>query len=103
MNLPEFTAEATLYQTPHTYRGVLANPQGPALIVPALPTCANCEWACDRCFDCVEAGGSFSRCRTCSVCNYCAGRSCSGGGIGGQPLPPCEFLVNPQPGVNCRG
>lgn len=30
----------------------------------------------------------------------CAPRSCSGGD--GGPMMPCEWLVNPEPGENCR-
>jgi hypothetical protein len=100
-NIPGFTAEASFYRISVHYSLVSVREEITSGIVPALPSCANCEWACDKCFDCIETGVSWGRCPTCRVCNYCAGRSCSGGGGGGELLC-CEFLANPSAGDNCR-
>jgi len=103
-----FTAEASLYGKGRHYHAAVTGQQTikgatewfrGAGVVPAMPTCGACDFACDRCSDCRATGGR--RCVTCSLCNSCSGH-CGNGGGGDGPLLCCEFLQNPSPGVNCR-
>lgn len=94
--MPGFTAEASLYRIGVHYSLASVREQITSGIVPALPSCAACDEACDKCWDCRESGSK--RCPTCGLCNYCSGRSCSGG----DPLPCCEVVLDPNAGFNCE-
>jgi hypothetical protein len=84
MLVPGFTAERALHQSaipPST--SWVGEPPG-AAVIPAIPSCGQCETICDRCWDCIGAGGTFGSCRSCVTCNFCSPRSCGGGGGGGS-------------------
>jgi len=100
MHMPGFNAEGSLYRVRVRYSSASVLAEITSGIVPALPSCASCERACDKCWDCTASGREW--CPTCGVCNYCWGRSCPGGGSGGGGTTCCEFLVNPSPGENCH-
>src|SRR5687768_12198568 len=83
MSVPGFTAVRSLHGS--TNRFVLdwrGAPAG-AAVVPALPSCGQCEAICFDCFDCIASGGTRGSCRSCRVCNYCGPRSCGGSGLDG--------------------
>ena len=73
MNMPGFTAEASLHGSHSSYAGGddfgRQSAQSHAgKIVPAIPACANCDWILDRC----ERNGW----RPTGLCNLCAAGWC---------------------------
>lgn len=79
MNLPNFTAQASLYRTNAHYRMVGNSASSSAgMVVPAIPSCRNCDAILDRC---IENGGHPR-----AVCAACAVGRCSDG------------VENPPPG-----
>jgi hypothetical protein len=73
MTLPGYTADISLYQTTNRYVGGMAGPVSDLAVSPALPGCASCNWAFDKCFDCLDKGGKFKNCPACRVISHCAG------------------------------
>ena len=49
MALPGFTAEAVVQFSRNQYWAAMSGP-GDTGVVPALPSCKTCDWACDKCF-----------------------------------------------------
>lgn len=82
MNIPGFSAEATLYRTRGYYHMVATGMTSSGQVVPALPSCGNCDWACDKCVDCLRSGGTRASCPGCGVCSHCSRGGCGGGGGG---------------------
>jgi len=73
LNMPGFTAEASLNDNPASYAGSYdyrkqVDRSNAGKIVPALPRCANCPWILDNC----ERNGW----RPTGLCNLCATGSC---------------------------
>jgi hypothetical protein len=73
MNMPKFTAEASLYTMGGRYQALHAAHARPAeslanSVIPAIPACRNCDDILDRC----EANGWRPR-ALCSAClsGYC--------------------------------
>jgi hypothetical protein len=71
VNIPGFSAAASLYQTSGWYlQGGAAQPSG-GNVVPAIPFCGNCDFILDNC----ERNGWRPR----AVCNACAVGDCFSG------------------------
>jgi hypothetical protein len=64
MRLPQFNATKSLYRSGRRYRRGRARESQGAVVVPAIPACANCDWILERC----EINGWRPR----AVCNACA-------------------------------
>jgi hypothetical protein len=67
MNIPGFTAEASIYKTGGHYSGSVGVIDSRPGVVPAIPPCRNCNHICDVC---AETGMA---CGGCALCNagYC--------------------------------
>lgn len=71
MNIPGFTAEASVYRADSDYVSTgFANSHGGALI-PAIPFCGNCDYILDNC----ERNGWRPR----ALCGMCASGHCFSG------------------------
>ena len=71
MNMPGFTADATLRRRATETRSNLYLRQAGAKdgkVVPAIPACANCDWILDRC----ERNGG----KPAGLCSLCAMGNC---------------------------
>jgi hypothetical protein len=73
MNLPGFTADASLYQTSGQYQALRLAPGRPSAslsdaVIPSIPACSNCDYILERC---AMNGG-----RPRAVCNACATGYC---------------------------
>jgi hypothetical protein len=73
MNLPGFTAEATLHQTSGYYQALQTASGRPFTspsnaVIPAIPACRNCDCILEQC----AANGWRPR----AVCNACASGYC---------------------------
>ena len=75
---PGFTADATLYQTTQTYRGVALG-RTPGGLSPAIPPCRNCDYICDLC---------ARRHVACGACGLCEIGWCDPSPPGGSVQPP---------------
>ncbi|MGH7801529.1 MAG: hypothetical protein ACREOW_13050 [Thermodesulfobacteriota bacterium] len=90
MNMPGFTADASLHRSITSYtsggylRGQSANLQA-GTVVPAIPFCGNCDYILDRC----EQNGWRPR----AVCNACATGNCFSGVE--DPTPSDPFTPHP--------
>ena len=67
MRMPGFSAESSLYESPHTYRGGGVPRSAPAQVVPAIPPCHACDHILDLCI----AGRLRGM-----ICSYCAAGIC---------------------------
>lgn len=71
MNIPGFTAEASVYRASSDYLGTgFANSHGGA-VIPAIPRCENCDDLLDYCAE--------HNWRPRAACNACATGNCSSG------------------------
>ena len=83
MNMPRFTADASLHRSTTSYTSgdyicrQSANSQA-GIVVPAIPFCGNCDYILDRC----ARNGWRPR----AVCNACAIGDCFSGVE--NPIPP---------------
>ena len=71
MNIPGFTAEASVYRTQRDYLGNGFADSHSGTVIPAIPFCGNCDEILDRC---AETGG-----RPLAVCRACATGNCFSG------------------------
>ena len=72
MNIPRFTADASLYTNGSYYcQRQYAGSGSYTVVVPAIPFCGNCDWILDNC----ERNGWHPR----AVCNACAVGNCFSG------------------------
>ena len=71
MNIPGFSAAASLYQNSGSYCLAPAAPPAGGNVVPAIPFCGNCDFILDNC----ERNGWRPR----AVCNACAVGDCFSG------------------------
>lgn len=92
MNVPGFSADASLYRSTTSYttggylHGQSANSQT-GTVVPAIPFCGNCDYILDRC--------SRNGWRPTAVCNACVSGDCFSGVE--NPIPPYPWGWNPIP------
>src|SRR5256885_756110 len=92
MNMPGFTAEASLrgrassYRSGGYFRGQSADSQA-GTVVPAIPFCGNCDQILDNC---ARNGG-----RPRAVCWACATGNCFSGVE--NPIPPYPWGWGPAP------
>jgi hypothetical protein len=92
MNMPGFTAEASLRRSATSYgssgylHGQSARSQA-GTVVPAIPFCGNCPGILDRC----ARNGGLPR----AVCNACAVGDCFSGVE--NPIPPYPWGWGPAP------
>jgi hypothetical protein len=89
MNMPGFTAGASLHRSAILYtggylRGWSANLKAGA-VVPAIPFCGNCDYILDNC----DRNGGYPR----AVCYACATGNCFSGVE--DPTPSDPFDLNP--------
>lgn len=70
MNIPGFTAEASVYRASRDFFGS-GSADLHSGVIPAIPFCGNCDEILDRC---AENGG-----RPRAVCNACASGNCFSG------------------------
>jgi hypothetical protein len=75
MNMPGFTADASLYRPNGYYCRDQFSDSHAEAVVPAIPYCGNCDWILDRC----ERNGWRPR----ALCDACASGNCS-------PVPPWQ-------------
>ena len=73
MTIPGFTAGRSLYQTTNHYTGSNRGPASAAVVSPALPGCASCNYIFNSCYDCMDGGGTFHSCPTCKLISRCLG------------------------------
>jgi hypothetical protein len=71
VNIPGFSAAASLYQTSGSYLQGRTAPSVGGNVVPAIPFCGNCDFILDNC----ERNGWRPR----AVCNACAVGDCFSG------------------------
>jgi hypothetical protein len=82
MNIPGFTAEASVYKARSDYFGAGSADSHGGAVIPAIPFCDNCDEILDRC---AETGG-----RPRAVCHACAVGNCFSGVENPPPRPPWE-------------
>jgi len=73
MNVPGFTADATLTRSTNTdfhgrYSFRKSRDASTGKVVPAIPSCANCDWILANC-----TGNGW---KPATLCNYCAVGNC---------------------------
>ncbi len=66
MNMPRYTAEASLYQTSEHYQMIGTQAGSTGQVVPAIPPCRNCDYICDLC---LRRGVACGACRLCDIGN----------------------------------
>lgn len=71
MNIPGFTAEASIYRANSEYVSAgVDHPHGSA-VTPAIPFCGNCDYILENC----RRSGGFPR----ALCRACASGNCFSG------------------------
>jgi hypothetical protein len=98
--MPGFTAGATLPRTSGRYQSAFGHASASDRVTPAMPSAANCEYACSACQRDRRHGGDPPG--TCGVCNYCGqtgyGRNSPkiiypwGGSVEGMSVRTCYWL-----------
>ncbi len=87
MNLPGFTAEASVYKTSGGhYPSGQSTDSHAGTVVPAIPFCGNCDYILENC---ARNGG-----RPRAVCRACAIGNCFSGVENPPPPPPGQW--NPR-------
>lgn len=71
MNMPGFSAEASLYRSDGPFRRGPLPPARADAVIPAIPYCGNCDWILDNC--------SRNGWRPRAVCNACYFGNCYSG------------------------
>lgn len=72
MNVPKFTADLSLYnKSGNRFIAALVNLKIASIVIPALPSCGNCAYIEDACYDCLDGGGSWQTCPTCRLVKWC--------------------------------
>ena len=71
MNIPEFTAEASLYRRGTEYLGSSSDATHGAVVIPAIPFCGNCDYILENC----RRSGGYPR----ALCRACATGNCFSG------------------------
>jgi hypothetical protein len=79
MNVPGFTAEASLYKAKHLYRATSKTHSSTMEITPALPSRQTCDFWEQKCSDCLGTGGTEQSCGFCRALKNCPA---------GSPPPP---------------
>ena len=79
MNIPGFTAEASLYQVRGRYHSGRSLAVQPGAVIPAIPRCENCDFILENC----DNNGWRPR----AVCNACNSGRCFSGEEIWWPLP----------------
>jgi hypothetical protein len=71
MNIPGFTAEASVYRASSDYFGAgFADSHGGA-VIPAIPFCGNCDYILENCDR--NGGRPYALCRMCETGNCFSG------------------------------
>ena len=71
INMPNFTAEASLYRSSGSYRSGQSADSRADTVVPAIPFCGNCDYILDRCAR--NGGRPRAVCRACAIGNCFSG------------------------------
>lgn len=80
IDMPGFTAEASLYRSSGYYRHGQSADSHAGIVVPAIPFCGNCDYILERC----ERNGGRPR----ALCYACEIGNCFSGVENPPPPPP---------------